>query len=190
MANDPSTSSFLSILASADGVGTPPSSSLSKFFDVFYLPHNADGKFVVKGVSRHVEKDPVIPSIPTEVPLVSSSKGGKVVLPLGSMKVFCDLDKVSWVTSSCDVDEIREIYKENLIDPQVFPPQHPMHRAAFQCLPPDMCVYKDQFACGLHFPLHLFFLEICDEFSISLPQLAPRAIAYIVAFIVRCFLIF
>ncbi|GKV19331.1 hypothetical protein SLEP1_g29609 [Rubroshorea leprosula] len=174
---------------SVDDVGVLPSSSEPGFFDIFCLPLNADGKFVVKGTLRHVERDPVVPSLPTEVPLVSSSKGGKVVLPLGSMKVFCDLDKVSWVTSSCDVDEIWEVYRKNLIDPQVFLPQHLAGRAAFQCLPPDMCVYKDQFACGLRFPLHPFFLEICDEFSISLPQLAPRAIAYIVAFIVRCFLL-
>ncbi|GKU92966.1 hypothetical protein SLEP1_g6615 [Rubroshorea leprosula] len=86
MATDPSASSFLLILAFVDGVGTPLSSSLSEFFDVFYLPYNVDGKFVVK-------------------------KGGKVVFPLGSAKVFCDLDKVSWVTSSFDVNEI---YKENL----------------------------------------------------------------------------
>ncbi|GKU97207.1 hypothetical protein SLEP1_g10377 [Rubroshorea leprosula] len=91
----------------------------------------ANGKFVVKGASRHVEKDPMIPSIPTEVPLVSSSKGGKVVVLLGSTKVFCDLDKVYWVTSSCDVDEIREIYKKNSIGPQVFPPQHPVRCVAF-----------------------------------------------------------
>ncbi|GKV37982.1 hypothetical protein SLEP1_g45940 [Rubroshorea leprosula] len=116
MSTDPSTSGFLPILTSTDGVGTPPSSSLSEFFDVFCLPCNADGKFVVKDASRHVERDLVIPFIPIEVPLVSSSKGGKVALPLGSAKVFCDLDKVSWVTSSCDVDEIREIYKKNLID--------------------------------------------------------------------------
>ncbi|GKU93135.1 hypothetical protein SLEP1_g6760 [Rubroshorea leprosula] len=175
--------------SSVDDAGVLPSSFEPEFFDIFCLPLNADGKFVVKGALRHVERDPVVPSIPTEVPLVLSSKGGKVVLPLGSTKVFCDLDKVSWVTSSCDVDEIREIYRKNLIDPQVFLPQHPMGRVAFQCLPPDMCVYKDQFACGLRFPLHPFFLEICDEFSIGLPQLAPRAIAYIVAFIVRCFLL-
>ncbi|GKV52372.1 hypothetical protein SLEP1_g58958 [Rubroshorea leprosula] len=117
MATDPSVSSFLSISTSTDGVGTHLLLLCLSFFDVFYLPRNADGKFVVKGVSRHVERDPVIPSIPTEVPLVSSSNGGKAVIPLGSAKVFCDLDKVSWVTSSCDVDEIKEIYKKNLIDP-------------------------------------------------------------------------
>ncbi|GKV29237.1 hypothetical protein SLEP1_g38178 [Rubroshorea leprosula] len=175
--------------SSVNDVGVLPTSSEPEFFDIFCLPLNADGKFVVKGALRHVERDPMVPSLPTEVPSVSSSKGGRVVLPLGSTKVFCDLDKVSWVTTSCDVDESREIYKKNLIDPQVFLPQHPAGRAAFQCLPLDMCVYKDQFACGLRFPLHPFFLEICDEFSISLPQLAHRAIAYIVAFIVRCFLL-
>ncbi|GKV20494.1 hypothetical protein SLEP1_g30615 [Rubroshorea leprosula] len=175
--------------SSVADVGVLPSSSELEFFDIFCLPLNTDGKFVVKGDLLHVERDPVVLSIPTEVPLVFSSKGGKVVLPLGSTKVFCDLDKVSWVTSSCDVDEIREIYRKNLIDPRVFLPQHSVGRATFQCLPHDMCVYKDQFACGLRFPLHPFFLEICDEFSIGLPQLTPRAIAYIVAFIVRCFLL-
>ncbi|GKU88123.1 hypothetical protein SLEP1_g2424 [Rubroshorea leprosula] len=63
MATDPSASGFLPISAFADGVGTPLSSSLSEFFDVFCLPRNADGKFVVKGASCHVERDPVIPSI-------------------------------------------------------------------------------------------------------------------------------
>ncbi|GKV11642.1 hypothetical protein SLEP1_g22882 [Rubroshorea leprosula] len=145
--------------SSIDDVGVLPSSSKPEFFDIFCLPLNANGKFVVKGALRHVERDPVVPSIPTKVPLVLSSKGGKVVLPLGSTKVLCDLDKVSWVTSSCDVNEIREIYRKNLIDPQVA------------------------------FSFASFFLEICDEFSIGLPQLAPRAIAYIVAFIVRCFLL-
>ncbi|GKV15282.1 hypothetical protein SLEP1_g26080 [Rubroshorea leprosula] len=156
MAIDPSASSSLPTLvfvgsSSADGVGTPLSSSSSEFFDVFCFPRRADGRFVVKGASCHVERDPVIPSILTEVPLVSSSEGGRVVLLLGSTNLFCDLDKV-------------------------FPPQHPMCCATFQCLPPDMCVYKDQFACGLRFPLHPFILKICDGFSISLPQLAPRAI--------------
>ncbi|GKV09093.1 hypothetical protein SLEP1_g20640 [Rubroshorea leprosula] len=110
---------FASNGSSVDDAGVLPSSSEPEFFDIFRLPLNADGKFVVKGALCHVEKDPVVPSIPTEVPLISSSKGGKVVLPLGSTKVFCDLDKVSWVTSSCDVDEIREIYRKNLMDLQV-----------------------------------------------------------------------
>ncbi|GKU96583.1 hypothetical protein SLEP1_g9807 [Rubroshorea leprosula] len=94
--------------SSVDDVGVLPFSSAPEPFDIFCFPLNADGKFVVKGALRHVERDPVVPSLLTEVPSVSSSKGGKVVLPLGSTKIFCDLDKVSWVTSSCDVDEIRE----------------------------------------------------------------------------------
>ncbi|GKV13494.1 hypothetical protein SLEP1_g24493 [Rubroshorea leprosula] len=96
--------------SSIDDAGILLSPFEPELFDIFYLPLNADGKFV----------------------------GGKVVLPLGLTKVFCDLDKVSWVISSCDVDEIKEIYKKNLIDPQVFLPQHLVGRAAFQCLPPDI----------------------------------------------------
>ncbi|GKV21500.1 hypothetical protein SLEP1_g31477 [Rubroshorea leprosula] len=110
-----SASGFVPVFASGGSsvadVGVLPSSSEPEIFDIFCLPLNADGKFVVKGALHHVERDPVVPSIPTEVSLVFSSKGGKVALPLGSTKVFCELDKVSWVTSSCDVDEIREIYR-------------------------------------------------------------------------------
>ncbi|GKU89563.1 hypothetical protein SLEP1_g3689 [Rubroshorea leprosula] len=135
-----------------------PSSGFD-YFDIFRFPRVSDGRFLVKGAFHHVEREPVVPSFPTEVPTIFPflSKDEKAGLALGSARVFSSVDK------------------------------HPMGRAAFQCLPPDMCVYKDQFACGLRFPPHPFITEICDAFSLSLPQLAPRAVAYIVAFIMRCF---
>ncbi|GKV40989.1 hypothetical protein SLEP1_g48572 [Rubroshorea leprosula] len=133
MAINPSASSSVSIFASGsvlipasvgssvDDMGILPSPSESKFFDVFCLPRKADGKFVVKGASRHVERDPMIPSIPTKFPLVSSSKGGKVVLPLGSTKVFCDLDKAvhKFVTES-SVSIAVLIVHENLIEASIW----------------------------------------------------------------------
>ncbi|GLU11492.1 hypothetical protein SLE2022_282330 [Rubroshorea leprosula] len=48
--------------SSIDDVGVLPSSSVPESFDIFCLPLNADGKFVVKGALRHVERDPVVPS--------------------------------------------------------------------------------------------------------------------------------
>ncbi|GKV46146.1 hypothetical protein SLEP1_g53153 [Rubroshorea leprosula] len=100
---DPSAFGFLLILASigssTNGASTPPSPSDLEFFDIFCFPCSQDGRFVVKGALHHVERDPMIPLVSTKVPLISSSKDGKVVFPLGLAKVFYDLNKlVPWTT--------------------------------------------------------------------------------------------
>ncbi|GKV13574.1 hypothetical protein SLEP1_g24569 [Rubroshorea leprosula] len=94
------------------------------YFDIFHFPRIGDERFLVMGASWHVERDLVIPLFLTKVPIIfpSLSKEEKVGFELGLAKVFSSKDKVSWVTSNRDVNEIWEIYHRNLIDLHVFAP--------------------------------------------------------------------
>lgn len=46
--------------------------------------------------------------------------------------------------------------------------------------------YYHQFAFGLTFPIHSFFIHVCRCYGVPVNQLNPNAIKYIVCFYVVC----
>lgn len=152
------------------------------------LELQTDGTYFCSGTKGLEYKSvgrPVLLDVPSILPMEKTKKSEDI----GASKHFYQNEKVCQLRSSCTKEEIEEIYTKYSINPSEFSPYLPKNRSAMQSHPPFMAVYVQQFSFGLRFPLHPLIVSICDTYCIALPQLAPKSVGYMVAFVAKCVLL-